>query len=258
MEPNRAELLNDGTDAIAIDLSIADANGTVLETDHRKISLEIVGDGILLGVGNGDPNSHEDDHIPERYLYAGHAQMIVGSVAGGKKLTVRASAEGLSETELEIPIRRVSPIETLAPCRKRFIRNLTVSAQNYTEKPDACMEIADNDMNSFEPLTLSPDMFLPNLSSGWKLLRTKFEVPDLKTDGTVCCVVHFAVVCAAEMGIYANGVKIFQKEQQNGALTVAFDTVSNSVCDLRILLSAFPGKSSGIKGTLNLEFRKKD
>ena len=252
LEPTRSELSNDGADAIAINLSVTDENGTVLETDNRIISLEIIGDGVLLGVGNGDPNSHEDDHIPERHLFAGRAQMIVGSVVGGKELTICAKAEGLPEAKLSIPIRQVPLPETVAPCRKRFLRNLKVSAQTYSEKPDACMEIADNDMNSFEPLALSPNAFLPEFESGWKLLRTKLEVPDLQTDGTVRCAVHFATVCAGKMEVYANGIRIFEKEKQNGPATVAFDAVANSICDLRILLSAFPGKSSGIRGTVDL------
>ena len=258
LEPSRAELLNDGNDALAVNLSIVDENGTVLETDSRKLSLEIIGDGVLLGVGNGDPNRHEDDHIPECCLYAGHAQMIVGSTVGGKALTVRASAEELPDSELQITVRQGSVRPTLVPSRKRFVRNLSVSAETYSEKPDACMEIADNDMNSFEPLALSPNTFLPGFEAGWKLLRTKFEVPDLKSECPVRCAVHFASVCAGEMEVYANGIKALQKENQNCAVTVAFDLPANSVCDLRILLLASPGKSSGVKGTIDLEFREKE
>ena len=258
LEPGRAELLNDGNDALAVNLSIIDENGTVLETDTRNILLEIIGDGVLLGVGNGDPNRHEDDHIPECCLYAGHAQIIVGSVAGGKELRIRAKAEGLPDSELQITVRQGEARPTLVPCRKRFVRNLTASAKTYSEKPDACMEIADNDMNSFEPLALSPDVLLPEFQTGWKLLRAKFEVPDLPINDPIRCAIHFSSVRAKEMEVYANGVLIFRAEERNGAVTVAFDALKNEICDLRILLLASPGKSSGVKGTIDLEFREKE
>ena len=255
MECSSDTIQNDGIDAIAVNVAIADNEGTILETDDRLIQFEIVGDGILLGVGNGDPNSHEDDHAMERRLYAGRAQLIVGSVLGGEQLSIRAKAEGLPIAELLIPICQAEPPLLLEPCSKRFIRDLTVSVETYSEKPDACMYIADHDMNSFEPLNISSTSFQPNIREGWKILRAKFETPNLQSEN-IRCVLGIDEVYADTLEVYMSGECVFKKENCRESVVVSFDAKPSTFYDVRILLRAFPGKGSGIRGNMNLQYRK--
>jgi beta-galactosidase len=50
------------------------------------------GPGRIIGVGNGDPNSHESDKEPRRSLYNGLAQAIVQSTQTAGEVHVTASA----------------------------------------------------------------------------------------------------------------------------------------------------------------------
>jgi beta-galactosidase len=61
LAPNRATLNADGEDVSVITVSVADAQGRIVPTASNKISFELTGAGKILGVGNGDPSSHEPD-----------------------------------------------------------------------------------------------------------------------------------------------------------------------------------------------------
>lgn len=256
LEPSRDVILNNGNDAICVNVSVVDADGIALETDERKIKFEILGDGVLLGVGNGDPNSHENDHVPERHLYAGHAQMIVGLQPGGSALSIRASADGVPDKVIEIKVQEVEPLTTLATSGKRFLQNMAVSAITYSEKPDAYMEIADNDMNSFEPLKPTLDGYLPGMKEGWKLIRSKVDLPNLELGKQIACSLDFSDVRGEALEIYVNGTFVGRREKIEGNALFTFEAPSSKTFDFRFLLQAVPGKSSGLKG--NVSFGIKD
>ncbi len=62
---------NDGADTIILNFCIVDKKGVVVPTADNLIHVEVIGDGYVRGVGNGDPNSHESDVLPERRAYCG-------------------------------------------------------------------------------------------------------------------------------------------------------------------------------------------
>jgi beta-galactosidase len=57
--------------------------------------------GTILGVGNGDPSSHEPDVGPMRHAFNGSCTAIVRARSAGA-LHVRAAAPGLDVGEIEI------------------------------------------------------------------------------------------------------------------------------------------------------------
>jgi beta-galactosidase len=61
LTPNRATINADGEDVSAITVSVNDAQGRIVPVAGNKISFTIEGAGKILGVGNGDPSSHEPD-----------------------------------------------------------------------------------------------------------------------------------------------------------------------------------------------------
>ena len=48
-----------------ITVQVADKNGILVPTDNSEIKFSIVGPGKIIGVGNGDPSSHEADRYFE-------------------------------------------------------------------------------------------------------------------------------------------------------------------------------------------------
>ena len=61
LTPNRTTINADGEDVSVFTVSALDAQGRAVPVAQNKINFEISGAGKILGVGNGDPSSHEAD-----------------------------------------------------------------------------------------------------------------------------------------------------------------------------------------------------
>ena len=61
LSPARNSILADGEDISLITVTITDAQGRPVPTARNLVSFELTGPGKIIGVGNGDPISHEPD-----------------------------------------------------------------------------------------------------------------------------------------------------------------------------------------------------
>jgi beta-galactosidase len=61
LSPDRVAIQADGEDLSIVTVSIADAQGRMVPTANNPVSFELAGPGKIIGVGNGDPISHEFD-----------------------------------------------------------------------------------------------------------------------------------------------------------------------------------------------------
>ena len=66
LAPDRARLAADGADAAVVSAHVVDAQGRVVPVANNEIRFELQGPGRIIGVGNGDPVSHEPDCTVER------------------------------------------------------------------------------------------------------------------------------------------------------------------------------------------------
>ena len=76
---DRSNISADGEDVAVFMVEAIDDMGRAVPTANDLIQFKLEGDCVLLGVGNGDPNSHEPDKDPRRSLFMGLAQVIVQS-----------------------------------------------------------------------------------------------------------------------------------------------------------------------------------
>jgi beta-galactosidase len=67
LTPDRKTLAGDGNDAVPVTVEAVDAQGRVVPLAQNKVNFALEGAGKILGVGNGNPNSHE----PEVFLPLG-------------------------------------------------------------------------------------------------------------------------------------------------------------------------------------------
>jgi beta-galactosidase len=65
------------------------------------VKFEVAG-GRIIGVGNGDPGSHEADKGSERSLFNGYAQVIVQASREPGEIRLSARADGLGAAEVVI------------------------------------------------------------------------------------------------------------------------------------------------------------
>ncbi len=61
LSPDRTTINPDGEDLSIITVAVTDAQGRVVPVANNLVRFEISGDGKIIGVGNGDPSSHEPD-----------------------------------------------------------------------------------------------------------------------------------------------------------------------------------------------------
>jgi beta-galactosidase len=99
--PDRGTILADGRDVSVVTVTGLDAQGNIVPTASNTVSFTVTG-GAIIGVGNGNPSSHDADKGAQIPLFNGLAQVIVQStnVAGAVVLT--ASSAGLPTTNITI------------------------------------------------------------------------------------------------------------------------------------------------------------
>lgn len=103
LTPDREALAADGRDAVPVTVEAIDENGRPVPTANLPVEFEISGPGANIGVGNGDPNSHDPDKGNRVRIFNGLAQVIVQSTkeAGGIRLTATAAGLAPATTVLE-------------------------------------------------------------------------------------------------------------------------------------------------------------
>ncbi|MEO6435267.1 MAG: beta-galactosidase GalA [Tepidisphaeraceae bacterium] len=92
----------DGEDVVSITASVVDARGRHVPTADNLIEFELKGPARLLGVGNGDPSSHEPDKAPRRKLFNGLAAALIQTTDKSGRITLIARSQGLKEAKLTV------------------------------------------------------------------------------------------------------------------------------------------------------------
>ena len=95
----KTTMLADGRDVTVINISAVDKNNREVPDANNLISFTIKGDAKILGVGNGDPSSHEPDICEDgkwqRKLFNGKCQVIVQSGKNSDTIVLEAKSNGL-------------------------------------------------------------------------------------------------------------------------------------------------------------------
>ena len=92
---DRTRLKADGDDLAVITAEVQDANGRPVPTAQTLVRFEIAGAGRLIGVGNGDPTSHEPDKASQRRAFNGLCMALAQTLPGAAgRISVTATAPG--------------------------------------------------------------------------------------------------------------------------------------------------------------------
>jgi beta-galactosidase len=99
MTPYKTTMLADGSDVSVINITVMDREGREVPDADNMIRFHISGPGKIIGVGNGDPSSHEPDKCTDnawqRSLFNGKCQVIVQSTKEPGIIKFEAKASGL-------------------------------------------------------------------------------------------------------------------------------------------------------------------
>jgi beta-galactosidase len=92
---DRPRLRADAEDVACITARVVDAQGRTVPAAADGIRFAVSGPGNLIGVGNGDPSSHEADRATERRAFNGRCLALVQATGTAGLVEVEGSAAGL-------------------------------------------------------------------------------------------------------------------------------------------------------------------
>ncbi len=97
--PYKTTMLADGSDASVINISVVDKQGREVPDANNLVRFSLSGHLKIIGVGNGDPSSHEPDKCSDdawqRHLFNGKCQVIVQSTRQAGVVKFEATGDGL-------------------------------------------------------------------------------------------------------------------------------------------------------------------
>jgi beta-galactosidase len=106
LTPYKTTLFADEKDATIMNVSVVDKEGREIPNADNMIRFSVTGPGKIIGVGNGDPSSHEPDKCPEgawqRSLFNGKCQVIVQSTGAAGAIHFEANAAGMFSGSTDI------------------------------------------------------------------------------------------------------------------------------------------------------------
>ncbi|MES2410674.1 MAG: beta-galactosidase GalA [Bacteroidota bacterium] len=106
VSPDKTTMLADGKDANVINISFVDKDGKEVPDANNMVYFSISGDAKIIGVGNGDPSSHEADQCADgmwqRSAFSGKCQVIIQSGKTPGIVKLEAKANGLHSESVTI------------------------------------------------------------------------------------------------------------------------------------------------------------
>jgi beta-galactosidase len=106
IEPSKTQLLADGKDISVINITVLDKEGREVLDANKMIDFKLFGDAKIIGVGNGDPSSHQADFCKDgkwqRSSFNGKCQVIIQSAKTKGKHRFEAILDGLYLTTIDL------------------------------------------------------------------------------------------------------------------------------------------------------------
>lgn len=168
------------TDSIAlVNISCVDENGLFCPLEKARVSVRVQ-DGVLMGVGNGNPNNHDMDNDTTVRLFYGRCQVLVAALPESTAVTVAVDCPGLPPASVTIPVEARPFPGDVPVASMRVLSGWRMSHTPQMEKPGTALSISQNDMNSMEPVTFDGSLqtLLDGHRGAYALYRTTAEVGD--------------------------------------------------------------------------------
>lgn len=114
ISPYKTTMFADGKDATVINISVIDREGREVPDANNLIRFSLQGDAKIIGVGNGDPSSHEQDRYFDttalRHLFNGKCQVIVQAGFSTSMIHFEATADSMWTGATDIMTIHPAPV----------------------------------------------------------------------------------------------------------------------------------------------------
>ena len=172
--PYKNTLAGDGQDALPVTVRALDAKGRPVETANLPIEFEISGPATIIGMGNGNSNNHEPEKGNKYSLYNGLAQVIIQSkAAGAGDVVLTATSGNLKLANIHLTVKEAEQIPSVAVSGSALILDKWKVSPLYSNKPDANLEVASFDMNTWT--AIKPGNLQKFTDGTYALYRTTFK-----------------------------------------------------------------------------------
>ena len=182
--PENNPFSTNGEDLAIVTVAVLDADGRTVPLADNEIFFSIEGHASILGVGNGNPTSHESDKVPRRRAFHGLCQILLLASNKPGEITLNADSPGLRPATLQMKAAKTEQrpsLPAVAP-EARIDFSRTGTALAWFGKVEPATDWHKNDFAEFEwkVISLKGKLALP--SPVW--IRVRFNVPaNFATEG---------------------------------------------------------------------------
>ncbi|MBC7915626.1 MAG: DUF4982 domain-containing protein [Pyrinomonadaceae bacterium] len=241
---DRQVIAGEGWDAVPVTVRVLDENGRPVENANLPIEFELSGAGNIIGLGNGDPNSHEAEKGNKRKLYNGLAQVILQSKAGGSgALILTAKSAGLKPASIAIQVKEVPLIPAVEVLKPTLVIDKWKVSPVTVARPDPKSELEEYDMNSWAVIT--PGQLQTMEGGSYAIFRTTFR-PFAQQRNSGGQLVLKSVTGRAE--VWLDGKLISTKTNPASADIIVPIQAGSGYRKLSILVEAEKGSKAGLGG----------
>lgn len=248
----RKSVYADSYDAVPVVVYAIDDKGRRVPIADNQVEFEVQG-GRVLGVGNGNPESHEPDVATSRKLFNGYACAIVLPDNDASTLQVLAKSQGLKSGGVKLPIKKNKMAFKQYPTMDGAMVLTDWRLSEITDKPqDPNRPIADGDMNTWQTVAVGQGA-QPQWAQkqGWATYRAIFDMPgkgeawDLSLNNVV-----------GQAVVYVNGKEVAKKaEEKAGNISAEVKAPAGSKVTISVQLHSNQAKS-GLIGAIKLMPKK--
>jgi beta-galactosidase len=114
LQADRSKILANGEDVSLVEVRVLDKEGRLVPVADNEIAFHLSGKGKVIGVGNGDPSSHEPDKAHRRRAFKGLCLAIIQSTQEAGEIRLEASSPGLAPATLVIESVETQPRSVVA------------------------------------------------------------------------------------------------------------------------------------------------
>ena len=114
LSTDRSRIAADGEDVAVVTVQVVDTAGRLVPVADDAVTFQVTGNGRLIGVGNGDPSSHEADTGDARRVFNGLAVAIVQATKTPGEIQVRGAAPNLEAGVVVVGCDPVTPRPAVA------------------------------------------------------------------------------------------------------------------------------------------------
>lgn len=253
LTPARRKMAADGEDVQPFTVDAVDRLGRHVP-DADCLAHFTVHGGTIIGVGNGDPNSHASEKAPSRSLFHGLAQVIVQADAGAGPLLVRAEAASLRPAGAIVEKVARAPRAHVAMEEQLQAIVAWRRSPALSERPDPSLAPRDGDNNAWAFVTPG-DNFAPEARAGWRAYRA--TVTPRRAIRRAGGELRFAAV-VGRAEVWMDGKLAAEKhEQAPGPLSLAWPP-GESPRTVVLLVRFVPGQTTGLADAVTItEDRRK-